>query len=149
MNRERTIHLIDIENFVDKNNFTTKNIDIILDDYKKVVNFKKNDLVIIACDRGRAKHVMFTKHNIRLIQGEGKSGADIALSKIVLEENLEKKFDNCFIASGDGHFLRTIFFLKDNGVHVTLVSRWKCLNKAFIGKKIKIILIKDRFKKTN
>ena len=89
-----------------------------------------SDLTIIGVSH---KNNFFTAHawgGARVILKEGHDGADLALEGVLATENVEARFGEVVIVSGDGMFSNQASRLKSLGVTVTVDARARQLARV-------------------
>ena len=65
----------------------------------------------------------------RIVLKEGRDGADLALEDVLSHENVEERFSEVVIVSGDGLFSGQAARLRSQGVKVTVDSRARQLSR--------------------
>lgn len=125
----RTIHLIDLENLMARTDVTQADAAMARDTYMRTVLVRPGDLVVIATSHYVARNAWFGWKDARRLVGSGPDGADLALLQVIATENLEGRFDNIVVASGDGIFAGACAQLQAAGCHVTVVSRPEALSR--------------------
>lgn len=127
--KERTLHLIDIENLTGSSSPTTEEVRDCRDLYE--ANFVgKNDLVVIACSHHAFPSVGWEWPRARHILRSGDDGADLALLDVIALEGVDERFDSVVVGSGDGIFSGAAARLGAAGVHVTATSRPESLART-------------------
>jgi hypothetical protein len=103
LRRNRTIHLIDIENLCLNSNPTLKQVQQVRSEYFEFVKPGPSDLFYVTVSsKNNVQSAVFGWPNAWHGCKEGHDGADILLAKAMLEDDLESRFDGVVIASGDG-----------------------------------------------
>lgn len=127
--RERTLHLIDIENLTGSASPTPGEVRDCRDVYESAF-VGANDLVVVACSHHAFRAVGWEWTKARLLLRSGDNGADLALLEVLASEDVAKRFDFIHVASGDGIFADAVARLGAAGVTITVVSRPESLSAA-------------------
>jgi hypothetical protein len=85
---------------------------------------------VIACNHGAAEAVFWGwDQSARRLVRSGNNGADEALLDVLREENIDARFTQVVIGSGDGIFADAAAWLSGQGLEVTVVSRPDSLSR--------------------
>jgi hypothetical protein len=79
------------------------------------------DFFVVAMDASGLAHAGWQWQTARRLVGYGKDGADLALLE-VLSEDVDRRFEQVVLASGDGIFTEPTVELTSRGVEVTVVA---------------------------
>ena len=101
--KSRTMHLIDIENLCMAANPTFEQVAEARRSYMELVNPGENDqFLVTVSSRHNLAAAAFGWSGADLKCREGHDGADYLLAEAILDGQLEDRFDQVVIASGDG-----------------------------------------------
>jgi|LauGreDrversion4_2_1035121.scaffolds.fasta_scaffold01297_11 hypothetical protein len=101
--KSRTMHLIDIENLCMAANPTFEQVAEARRSYMELVNPGEHDqFLVTVSSRHNLAAAAFGWSGADLKCREGHDGADYLLAEAILEGQLEDRFDQVVIASGDG-----------------------------------------------
>lgn len=129
IHRERTLHLIDIENLTGTASPTAEEVRDCRDLYESTF-VGDGDLVVVACSHHAFRVVGWEWPSARHLLRSGENGADLALLDVIVTEDVARRFDFVHVASGDGIFAGAAASLAAAGVTVTAVSRPESLSAA-------------------
>ena len=127
--KNRTIHLVDIENVCGTARPEILDVEMARELYQNLVCLGPYDHVVLACNHGAALKVGLGWPGARLMVRSGVNGADRALLSVVDDEEIGVRFDAVVIASGDGIFAESAACLAGSGLSVTVVSREQALSR--------------------
>lgn len=125
--RERTLHLIDIENLTGTASPTAEEVRDCRHLYESAF-VGAGDLVVVACSHHAFQSVAWEWPRARLLLRSGENGADLALLDVIAAEDVAERFAFIHVASGDGIFADAVAQLGSAGVIVTAVSRPESLS---------------------
>jgi len=132
MNRKqylsRRLHLVDIENMIGSPRPNPSEVAGFRDLYGELGLAKTGDLVVIACNHGAELAAHAGWSSVRVVARSGPNGADLALLKVLAEENVPERFGEVVLCSGDGIFSEALGRLAAQGVKTTVVSRGDSLS---------------------
>jgi hypothetical protein len=119
----RELHLIDIENELGCSRFTIADVAAFRLTYLEQVKPAVDAHIVIAT----SSHMGLVSAGIgwpdaRKLLRPGRDGADLALAQVVLEENVEHRFTDITVASGDGIFADIVTALRRIGIRVSVVA---------------------------
>jgi hypothetical protein len=137
--QQRSVHLIDIENLCRKSNPTREQVASARDSYFKKVEPGENDLFFVTVSsKNNLEAAMFGWGHASISCLEGHDGADILLAKMMLEDDLENRFDKVYLASGDGGLAPFAQSLLKKGVALEVVSApWSLfIQYRFLGAEV-------------
>ena len=101
--KSRTMHLIDIENLCMAANPTVEQVAEARRSYIELVEPREHDqFLVTVSSRHNLMAAAFGWSGADVKCREGHDGADILLAEAILEGQLENRFDQVVIASGDG-----------------------------------------------
>jgi hypothetical protein len=118
----RSLVLIDIENLLATPVPTTHAVDLMVDALRCVLPTYTDSQRIVACSHHAAPNVAFSFPGARHLWRSGPDGADLALLDVLENEDVDERFDQVAICSGDGIFARSAARLATGGVSVTVVA---------------------------
>ncbi len=127
--KERTLHLIDIENLTGSSSPSAEEVRDCRDLYEGAF-VGDLDLVVIACSHHAFPAVGWEWRRARHIIRSGEDGADLALLDVIALESVAERFDSVVVASGDGIFTDAVARLGAADVHVTAVSRPESMSRT-------------------
>lgn len=127
--RERSLHLIDVENLTGSPSPTPDYVRWSQLAYE-ALHVGPTDLVVIAYSHHAAPSVRWEWRRARHLWRSGKDGADLALLGVIAQERVAERFDSVVLASGDGIFTDAVARLGTQGVEVTVVSRPESLSRS-------------------
>ena len=127
--KERTLHLIDVENLTGSPSPSPENVRWHQLAYE-ALHVGPTDLVVIAYSHHAAPSVRWEWRRARHLWRSGKDGADSALLQVIAQERVAERFDSVVLASGDGIFTDAVARLGTQGVEVTVVSRPESLSRS-------------------
>ena len=120
---QRSVHLIDIENLCGESNPTAEPVLEAREAYFTKVKPGENDLFFVTVSsKSNLQAVAFGWSQAALGCHEGHDGADILLAKMMIEDDLENRFDKVYLASGDGGLAPFAKSLMNKGVEVEVVA---------------------------
>ena len=123
LSKHRSIHLIDIENLCCESNPTTEHVKQARDAYFEMIQPGDNDLFFVTVSsKNNLEAAVFGWGQASFSCQEGHDGADILLAKMMLEDDLENRFDKVYLASGDGGLAPFARALISKGVDVEVVA---------------------------
>ena len=103
ISKERSVHLIDIENLCCESNPTTEHVRQARDAYFEKTQPGDNDLFFVTVSsKNNLEAAVFGWGQASFSFQEGHDGADILLAKMMLEDDLENRFGKVYLARGDG-----------------------------------------------
>ena len=124
LRKNRTIHLIDIENLCLNRNPTLEQVQQVRAEYFELVKPGPSDLFYVTVSsRNNVQSALFGWPNAWHGCKEGHDGADILLAKAMLEDDLETLFDGVVVASGDGGLAPFVESLVGKVKSVVVVSQ--------------------------
>jgi hypothetical protein len=120
----RAMHLIDVENLLGTPTFDIDHAQELWAAYVSIAPIGTADHVVIATSHHAATSAWFGwPASARRLVRSGPDGADLALSRVVAVEHVERRFDRVVIGSGDGFFAEPAARLKAAGCGVSVVAR--------------------------
>ena len=129
ISKERSVHLIDIENLCCESNPTTEHVRQARDAYFQKTQPGENDLFFVTVSsKSNLEAAVFGWGQASFSCQEGHDGADILLAKMMLEDDLENRFDKVYLASGDGGLAPFAKSLMNKGLEVEVVAVPKTLS---------------------
>ena len=132
ISKERSVHLIDIENLCCESNPTTEHVRQARDAYFQKTQPGENDLFFVTVSsKSNLEAAVFGWGQASFSCQEGHDGADILLAKMMLEDDLENRFDKVYLASGDGGLAPFAKSLLSKGVEVEVVAVPRALSVQY------------------
>ena len=125
----RRLFVVDIENAVGSGRIDEESCVRVERRVESVYRPNSGDLTVLGVSH---KNNFFPAHawsGARVVLREGHDGADLALESVLSHENVEERFGEVVIVSGDGLFSRQAARLKSLGVKVTVDARARQLAK--------------------
>lgn len=126
----RKLFVVDIENAVGAGAIDEESCRSVRSRIERVYNPSTGDLTVIGVSH---KNNLFPAHawdGARVVLKEGHNGADLALESVLSNENVEARFGEVVIVSGDGLFSEQASRLKSLGVRVTVDARARQLARV-------------------
>lgn len=126
----RRLFVVDIENAIGTGMIDEESCKSIRGRIERTYHPSNNDLTVLGVSH---KNNFFPAHawdGARIILREGHDGADLALENVLSNENVEERFGEVVIVSGDGLFSRQASRLKSLGVRVTVDARARQLARV-------------------
>ena len=126
----RRLFVVDIENAVGAGRIDEGSCKSVKDRIERTYHPGSNDLTVLGVSH---KNNLFPAHawdGARVILREGHDGADLALEGVLSNENVEERFGEVVIVSGDGLFSRQASRLRSLGVKVTVDARARQLARV-------------------
>jgi hypothetical protein len=121
--RGRRLVLVDIENVVGGAVLAVEQASQARHVVDAAARLKDGDHVVIATSHIGLLPTGLGWAGARLLVRSGPDGADLALLDVLTEEQVEARFDEVVVASGDGIFTDAVAALGAAGVAVTVVAR--------------------------
>jgi hypothetical protein len=118
----RGVHLIDAENLCGTPVVVPEQIVRLKTAYLASVKVGPLDHFILATSHLSVLALQAGWPGARYLMRSGKDGADIELAKVVLDENLDIRFDHVYFGSGDGGLAPFAAHLGARGLPVTAVT---------------------------
>lgn len=119
----RRIHLVDVENLVGHGRPTRAEVTDCATTYRGLDLVGARDLLVLGCNPGSQLAVgLGWGGPHRLVVRHGADGADLALLDVLEREQVERRFGDLVIASGDGIFADEVRRLRGRGLRVTVVA---------------------------
>ena len=126
----RQLQLVDVENLLGNPRPLEVEVRECALLWHELVSTPASSQTVIACNHGAAKAVFWGwDQSARRLVRSGHDGADEALMQVLREENVDKRFTQVVIGSGDGIFADAATWLASHGLEVTVVSRPTALSK--------------------
>ena len=132
ISKERSVHLIDIENLCCESNPTTEHVRQARDAYFQKTQPGENDLFFVTVSsKSNLEAAVFGWGQASFSCQEGHDGADILLARMMLEDDLENRFGKVYLASGDGGLAPFARSLISKGVEVQVVAVPRALSVQY------------------
>lgn len=126
----RRLFVVDIENAVGAGAIDEGSCKNVMSRIERTYRPGTTDLTVIGVSH---RNNLFPAHawdGARVVLREGHDGADLALESVLSSENVESRFSEVVIVSGDGLFSRQASRLRSLGVKVTVDARARQLASA-------------------
>lgn len=119
----RELHALDVENLIRKSRLSRDDVAALRTRYCRAVGLTATAHVVVATSAGSTVVEAGTGwgRSCRLLFRNGHDGADLALLDVLLTENVADRYDSVVIGSGDHAFALAAKYLRNRGVHVTVV----------------------------
>jgi hypothetical protein len=132
LSKQRSVHLIDIENLCCESNPTIEHVRQARTAYFEKIQPGDNDLFFVTVSsKSNLEAAVFGWGQASFSCQEGHDGADILLAKMMLEDELENRFDKVYLASGDGGLAPFAKSLISKGVDVEVVAVPRALSVQY------------------
>lgn len=118
LNSQRRIFVIDIENAIGNGIITEEDVvreRALLEEHYSIGD---KDLVVIGVSHSNNVFPAHAWTSARIVLKRGHDGADIALKNVLTQEQIEDRFEEVVIVSGDGTFSEEVELLRRSGVGV-------------------------------
>lgn len=126
----RKLFVVDIENAVGAGIIDEESCKSVRGRIERTYHPGNNDLTVLGVSH---KNNLFPAHawdGARVVIREGHDGADLALEDVLINENVENRFGEVVIVSGDRLFSEQASRLKSLGVRVTVDARARQLARV-------------------
>lgn len=126
----RKLFVVDIENAVGTGVIDEESCKGVKSRIERTYHPGGSDLTVVGVSH---KNNLFPAHawdGARVVIREGHNGADLALEDVLINENVENRFDEVVIVSGDGLFSEQASRLRSMGVRVTVDARARQLARV-------------------
>lgn len=120
---DRKLFVVDIENAIGTGIVDEKSCWRVKARIERDHGISAGDLVVVGVSHGNNVFPAHVWRGARIVLGEGHDGADLALQNVLLTENVESRFSEVVIVSGDGLFAEQAARLRGLGVKV-IVDSW-------------------------
>lgn len=120
--RDRTVHLIDLENLVGSGHLTESLAHEAFSAYSTLGVVCPGDLVVVGVSHHNLIAAAYGWPHVRCRARSGPNGADLLLQEVMAEEHLEDRFGAAILATGDGGFAEPIAALIGRGLPVGVVA---------------------------
>ena len=119
----RKLIVVDIENAVGLSAVSERECQMVKSRIEQVYKPNAGDLIVIGVSHSNNVFPASSWNGARIKFRTGHNGADLALEEVLSNENVESRFSEVVIVSGDGLFAKQAARLKSLGVKVTVDSR--------------------------
>ena len=126
----RKLFVVDIENAVGTGVIDEESCKSVKSRIERTYRPGDSDLTVVGVSH---KNNLFPAHawdGARVVIREGHNGADLALEGVLINENVENRFGEVVIVSGDGLFSEQASRLRSLGVRVTVDARARQLARV-------------------
>ena len=132
--RNRTLHLIDLENLIGDPVAKGPVVGETLDRFRTLAGWRPGDHAIVAANPGLLHELVFHAGRECVLRSvHGQDAADLYLLAGAPPEWVAKRFGRIVIGSGDHIFATRARTIRDLGVHVTVIARRDSLSGALQG----------------
>lgn len=143
MKRDKTnrkLFVVDIENAVGIGTINEESCRKVRDRIEREYKPAGGDLTVIGVSHQNNVFPARSWDGARIVLKEGHDGADLALENVLSNENVEERFSEVVIVSGDGLFANQAARLRSLGVKVTVDARARQLSRflAFSCSSVKL-----------
>ncbi|NKR65302.1 NYN domain-containing protein [Rhodococcus hoagii] len=118
----RRLHLLDIENLCGTSHLTTRMVTYVLDAYRREIGIGPSDHVAVGVSHHNALAAGRVAPEVRLCVRSGADGADLALLDVLGGEQVQERFVEIYLGTGDGVFADLAATMADRGAHVRVVA---------------------------
>ena len=125
----RKLFVVDIENAVGIGTVDEESCRKVRDRIEREYKPAGGDLTIIGVSHQNNVFPARSWDGARIVLRKGRDGADLALENVLSNENVEERFSEVVIVSGDGLFASQAARLKSLGVKVTVDARARQLSR--------------------
>lgn len=129
----RALVLVDFENLHGGSILTVNDARTTMGDIKAALSengmLLSDHQVIVASGRTSAPNAGLALQGARFLFGDGLDAADLALLKVLEDENIGQRYERVVLVSGDGIFASAIAALGAQGVSTYVVSRPESLSR--------------------
>ena len=126
---DRRLFVVDIENAVGSGVVDEQSCQKVKSRIERDYKPACGDLTVIGVSHDNNVFPAYTWQGVRIVFERGHDGADLALERVLAEENVERRFGEVVIVSGDGLFAGQAARLKSMGVKVTVDARARQLSR--------------------
>lgn len=126
----RRLFVVDIENAVDTGAIDAEACKLVKSRVERIYKPTTNDLTVIGVSHSNNVFPAHSWDGARVVLKHGHDGADLALERVLAKENVEARFDEVVIVSGDGMFANQAARLRSLGVRVTVDARARQLSRV-------------------
>ena len=136
----RKLFVVDIENAVGIGTVDEESCRKVRDRIEREYKPAGGDLTVIGVSHQNNVFPAHSWDGARIVLKEGHDGADLALESVLSNENVEERFSEVVIVSGDGLFASQAARLRSLGVKVTVDARARQLSRflAFSCSSVKL-----------
>lgn len=127
----RKLIVVDIENAVGSGVVTAKSCKMVMDRIARTHKPQDGDLIVLGVSHPR--NFVAVKEwdmSARVVAKWGHDGADLALEGVLENENVENRFTDVVVVSGDGLFANQVRRLRSLGLGVTVDARITQLSRT-------------------
>ena len=126
----RRLFVVDIENAVGAGRIDEESCELVRSRIERTYMPGQDDLTVIGVSHKNNLFPADSWEGARLVHKEGHDGADLALESVLANENVENRFGEVVIVSGDGLFAKQAARLRSLGVKVTVDARARQLARV-------------------
>lgn len=126
----RKLFVVDIENAVGVGVIDERSCQKVRNRVETVYQPESGDLVVIGVSHKNNLFPAHTWNGARVVLREGHDGADLALERVLASENVEERFGEVVIISGDGLFAKQAARLRSLGMKVVVDDRARQLARV-------------------
>ena len=125
----RKLFVVDIENAVGIGAIDEESCRKVRDRIEREYKPAGGDLTVIGVSHQNNVFPARSWNGARIVLRKGHDGADLALESVLSDENIEERFSEVVIVSGDGLFASQAARLRSLGVKVTVDARARQLSR--------------------
>ncbi len=125
----RKLFVVDIENAVGIGAIDEESCRKVRDRIEREYKPAGGDLTVIGVSHQNNVFPARSWNGARIVLRKGHDGADLALESVLSDENIEERFSEVIIVSGDGLFASQAARLRSLGVKVTVDARARQLSR--------------------
>ena len=125
----RKLFVVDIENAVGIGAIDEESCQMVKSRIEREYKPAGGDLTVIGVSHKNNVFPARSWDGARIVLQEGHDGADLALENVLSNENVEERFSEVVIVSGDGLFAGQAARLRSLGVKVTVDARARQLSR--------------------
>lgn len=120
--KDRTVHLVDLENLVGSGHLTEHAAHLAFLAYSALGVVSPGDLVILGVSHHNLIAASYGWPHVRCRARSGPDGADLLLQEVMTDERIEERFGAAIVATGDGGFAEAIASLIGRGLPVGVIA---------------------------
>lgn len=126
----RRLFVVDIENAVGVGRIDEASCRKVMSRIEREYRPSYGDMTVIGVSHSNNVFPAHAWTGARIVFHRGHDGADLALEQVLSNENVENRFNEVIIVSGDGFFATQAARLRSLGVKVTVDSRARQLSRV-------------------
>lgn len=118
----RRLHLLDIENLCGTSHLTPSMVTYVLDAYRREIGIGPSDHVVVGVSHHSALAVGRAVPDVRLCVRSGADGADLVLLDVLCGEQVQKRFAEVCLGTGDGVFADSAAMMAGRGTRIRVIA---------------------------